>query len=77
MVNIQKSAIVFIDNCQDSSAKEKMKQITGIDNEALLEKYFGPPRAVGRSSKEAFEHIPSRIHSIMGGWSEKKTQWGC
>jgi hypothetical protein len=71
MVNIHKSAIFFSDNCQDP-AKQEMMQIIGIDNEALSEKYLGLPTAVGRSTKKAFEHIPSRIRSIMGGWSEKK-----
>jgi len=71
MVNIQKSAIFFSDNCQDS-AKEEMMQITGIGNEALSEKHLGLPTAVGRSTKEAFECIPSRIRNIMGGWNEKK-----
>jgi hypothetical protein len=75
MVNIQKSAIFFSDNCQDS-AKEEMMQITGIGNEALSEKYLGLLTAVGRSTKEAFEHIPSRIRNIMGGWSEKKNSVG-
>jgi uncharacterized protein involved in tolerance to divalent cations len=58
MINIQKSATFFSDNCQESA--EEMKQITGINTE------------LGRSTKEAFEHIPSRIRNIMRGWSEKK-----
>lgn len=48
-----------------------MKQITEIMTKALCEKYLGPPTAVGRSTKEVFEHIPSRIRGLMGGWSEK------
>jgi hypothetical protein len=36
-------------------------QITGINNEALSEKYLGLPTEVGRSTKEVVEHIPSRI----------------
>jgi hypothetical protein len=70
MVNIQKSAIFFSANCQDQ-AKEEMLQLTGITTEALFEKYLGLPTAVGRSTKEAFEHIPLKIRNIMGGWSEK------
>jgi hypothetical protein len=65
MINMQKSAIFFSDNCQDAT-KEEMKHLTCIGNEALSEKYLGLPTAVGRSTKEAFEHIPSRIRSIMG-----------
>jgi hypothetical protein len=48
-----------------------MLQLTGITTEALFEKYLGLPTAVGRSTKEAFEHIPLKIRNIMGGWSEK------
>jgi hypothetical protein len=70
MVNIMKSAIFFSANCEDQ-VKSEVKQITGIHTEALCEKYLGLPTAVGRSTKEAFECIPSRIRGIMGGWSEK------
>lgn len=51
--------------------KEEMKNSTGIMTEALSEKYLGLPTAVGRSSKEAFEHIPGKICGLMGGWGEK------
>lgn len=70
MVNIAKSAIFFSGNCQES-VKGEMMQITGVNTEALCEKYLGLPTAVGRSTKEAFEHIPSKIRGLMGGWSEK------
>jgi hypothetical protein len=42
-----------------------------IHTEALGEKYLGLPTTVGRSSKEAFEPIPSKIRSLMNGWGEK------
>jgi hypothetical protein len=51
--------------------KQEMKDSTGIMTEALCEKYLGLPTAVGRSTKEAFEHIPSKIKGLMGGWGEK------
>jgi hypothetical protein len=47
-----------------------MMEITRINTKALCEKYLGFPTAVGRSMKEAFEHIPARVCGLMGGWSE-------
>jgi hypothetical protein len=71
MVNIVKSTIFFSANCQDA-VKTEVKQITAIQTEALCEKYLGFPTTVGRSTKEAFEHIPGKIGNLMGGWSENK-----
>lgn len=70
MVNVAKSATFFSANCTDQM-KEAMKASTGILKEALREKYLGLPTAIGRSTKEAFEHIPSKICGLMGGWGEK------
>ena len=70
-VNTSKSAIFFSTNCSDSD-KEIVKQTTGIQNEALNEKYLGLPTAVGRSTKEAFEAIPTKIRGLMNGWGEKQ-----
>jgi hypothetical protein len=67
MVNMAKSAIFFSANCDDQM-KEEMKNSTGITTEALCEKYLGLPTTVGRSTKESFEHIPSKIKGLMGGW---------
>jgi hypothetical protein len=66
MVNIMKSAIFFSANRQDE-VKIEVKQITGIAIEALSQKYLGLPTAVGRSTKESFEHIPTKIKNVMGG----------
>jgi hypothetical protein len=46
--------------------KEDMKTSKGILTEALSEKYLGLPTAVGRSTKEVFEHIPWKISGLMG-----------
>jgi hypothetical protein len=70
MVNMAKSAIYFSANC-DSNMKEEMKTSMGIVTEALGEKYLGLPTAVGQSTTEAFEPIPAKIRSLLGGWSEK------
>jgi hypothetical protein len=70
MVNMAKSAIFFSANCNDQM-KEEMKNTTCILTEALCEKYLGLPTAVGCNTEEVFEHIPSKIKGLMGGWGEK------
>lgn len=71
LVNKSKSAIFFSKNCSDSD-KDVVKQSTGIQKEALCEKYLGLPAAVGRSNKDAFEAIPTKIRGLMHGWGEKQ-----
>ncbi|GJN21044.1 hypothetical protein PR202_gb08490 [Eleusine coracana subsp. coracana] len=71
MVNMAKSAIFFSVNC-DEETKERVKGITGIQTEALCEKYLGLPTALGRSSTQAFETIPGRIMGLVRGWGEKQ-----
>ncbi|GJN09523.1 hypothetical protein PR202_ga27538 [Eleusine coracana subsp. coracana] len=43
-----------------------------IPNEALAEKYLGLPPALGRSTKEAFEYMLTRIKGLVGAWSGKE-----
>jgi hypothetical protein len=43
-----------------------------IQNIALAEKYLGLPTALGRSTKEAFEYMPSRFKSLVGTWSVRE-----
>lgn len=45
-----------------------MKQIIGIDSEALSEKYLGLPTVVGRSNDGSFKHITVYLASKVGGW---------
>ncbi|GJN09485.1 hypothetical protein PR202_ga27496 [Eleusine coracana subsp. coracana] len=40
-----------------------------IQSEVLAEKYLGLPTAVGRSTKETFEYIHSRLKGVIGSWS--------
>jgi hypothetical protein len=70
MVNMSKSAIFFNSNCEDQ-AKESFKQIMNIQTEALGDKYLRLPIAVGRSTKEVFEPIPTKIRGLVNGWGEK------
>ena len=71
LVNMSKSAIFFSNNCTEID-KEAVKQSTGIQKEALSEKYLGLPTAVGRSTKTTFEAIPRKLRGLMGGWGEKQ-----
>jgi hypothetical protein len=45
---MSKIAIFFSDNCEDI-VRDFVKQILGINNEVLGEKYLGFPTAIGRS----------------------------
>lgn len=46
-----------------------------IPNEALAEKYLGLPTALGRSTNEAFEYMPTKITGLVGSWSEREASW--
>ena len=64
-VNKEKSAVFFSNNCTD--VKHEVRSVLQIDTEALAEKYLGLPTALGRSSKEAFEYMPTRLMEWAGG----------
>jgi hypothetical protein len=42
-----------------------------IQTEALGEKYLGLTTTVGRSTKEAFELIPTKIRGLVNGWGRE------
>ena len=71
LVNKQKSSVFFSPNTEHD-VKMEVRNSLGIQNEALGAKYLGLPTAVGRSTKEAFEHIPEHVRSLVSGWCEKK-----
>ena len=71
LVNKEKSAIFFSSNCQDEE-KAEVSLVLQIDTEALAEKYLGLPTAIGRSTKEAFEYMPTRLKKLVGAWSGKE-----
>lgn len=70
LVNKQKSAVFFSSNCANES-KQVFRQGSEILSEALGEKYLGLPTALGRSTDEQFEHIPTRIKKLVAGWAPK------
>lgn len=49
-----------------------MRTTLQIDKEALTEKYLGLPIALGCSTKEAFEYMPTRLKKLDGAWSGKE-----
>ena len=53
-------------------AKAEVRLALNIDTEALAEKYLGLPTAMGRSTSEAFEFIPTRIKKLIGTWSGRE-----
>ena len=55
-VNVQKSSIFFGKGSHDVM-KDQIKQIVGIQSEALSERYLGLPTLVGRSKDVTFKHV--------------------
>jgi hypothetical protein len=74
LVNRAKSAVFFSTNCTDVM-KQEVHDFSGIDAEALVEKYLGLPTALGRSVDGQFDHIVTRIKKV-GKWiCSKKLKW--
>ena len=68
LVNRDKSAVFFSSNCTDQM-KAEIRQGLQIEQEALAEKYLGLPTAVGHSTSQVFEYLPTRIRNLVGTWS--------
>jgi hypothetical protein len=64
---MHKSSIFFGKGCREET-KDELKNIIGIDCEALSEKYLGLPTQVGKSKDGAFRHLPERKWSKINGW---------
>ncbi|GJN27805.1 hypothetical protein PR202_gb15857 [Eleusine coracana subsp. coracana] len=77
LVNRDKSVVFFSKNSTDVM-KQEVLELLQIPNEALAEKYLGLPTALGRSTKDAFEYMPTRIKGLIGSWSGKEASCtGC
>jgi hypothetical protein len=70
LVNRAKSAVFFSTNCTDVM-KQEVHDFSGIDAEALVEKYLGLPTALGRSVDGQFDHIVTRIKKLVNGYVAK------
>lgn len=69
LVNKQKSAVFFSENCVDEQRSE-VHEALQIPTEALGEKYLGLPTASGRSGNDAFDYVSDRIRNFVNGWGE-------
>jgi hypothetical protein len=70
LVNRSKSAVFFSANCTEEM-KQEVHEFSGIEAEALVEKYLGLPTALGRSADDQFEHIVARIKKLVNGYTAK------
>jgi hypothetical protein len=51
--------------------EQEVHEFSGIEAEALVEKYLGLPTALGRSADDQFEHIVARIKKLVNGYTAK------
>jgi hypothetical protein len=70
LVNKEKSAVFFSGNCTDEM-KQAVHSATGVNSEALGEKYLGLPTALVRSTDSEFEHIITKMRKLVRGWTPK------
>lgn len=52
--------------------KEVVRTELHIDTEDLSDRYLGLPIALGRSTTESFDSLPSKIKGLVGSWSGRE-----
>ena len=62
--------VFFSTNCTEDM-KHVVHDLSGIEAEALVEKYLGLPTALGRSIDDQFEHIVARIKKLVNGYATR------
>lgn len=65
-VNMQKSSILFGPRC-NMDERIELKDCLGIHCETLLEKYLGPPMAIGLSKEGCFKSTRERSWAKVNG----------
>jgi hypothetical protein len=65
-VNLQKSSVFFGKGCIEEQ-KAAVKQVIGIESEALSERYLGLPTIVGRSKEGCFKLLRERAWGKIKG----------
>ena len=66
-INLQKSSIFFEKGCGQQQ-KDVLKQVFGIEQEALSERYLGLPTVVGRSKDGTFKYVTECSKGKVTGW---------
>jgi hypothetical protein len=66
-VNMQKSSIFFGRGCREET-RTTLKDLIGIQCEALSERYLGLPSVVGRSKNGVFKYVTDRSKGKVSGW---------
>jgi hypothetical protein len=74
-VNMDKSSIHFGKGCSNQ-IREDIKNILGVQNKVLSEKYLGMPTDVRNSSNGAFKYLKDRVWKRVQGWIEKSLSSG-
>jgi hypothetical protein len=74
-VNMDKSSIHFGKGCSNQ-IREDVKNILGVQNKVLSEKYLGMPTDVRNSSNGAFKYLKDRVWKRVQGWIEKSLSSG-
>jgi hypothetical protein len=72
---MDKSYIHFGKGCSNQ-IREDIKNILGVQNEALSDNYLGMPPDVGNSSNGAFKYLKDRVWKRVQGWMEQSLSLG-
>jgi hypothetical protein len=68
--NMEKSSIHFAKGVS-ASMRQDIKEVLGVPNEALSEKYLGMPKDVGAATNGAFKYLKDRMwNKVQGGWNK-------
>jgi hypothetical protein len=66
-VNLQKSSIFFGKGCHEET-KVELKNVLGVNSEALSKRYIGLPTLVGRSKEGTFKYVTESSKTKVSGW---------
>lgn len=65
-INNDKSSIFFSKRCPQGT-RQQVKNILGVQNESLSEKYLGMPTEVGQSKNGTFKYLRDRVWEKVRG----------
>jgi hypothetical protein len=67
---MEKSSIHFAKGVS-ASMRQDIKEVLGVHNEALSEKYLGMPKDVGAATNGAFKYLKDRMWNKVQEWMEQ------